>query len=300
MSAHDVRPVIDTGLVRRLIAAQFPQWTDLPVRPVEPGGNDNRTFHLGDRRTVRLPSAPGYAPQVAKEQRWLPVLARHLPLPVPTLLGKGVPGEGFSFDWSIYQWIDGETASVDRIDDLTGFASALADFLTALRRIDATSGPAYGLHSAYRGGPLETYDAETRRAIEVLGDRIPRDLALAVWETALNRPWRGEPVWFHGDVASGNLLLRNGKLAAVIDFGCAGVGDPACDLAIAWTLLSGESRRVFRSEVDVDAATWARGRAWTLWKALITLPERGGLNSNQAREARRVLDQVLTEFRESP
>jgi aminoglycoside phosphotransferase (APT) family kinase protein len=298
-SAAHVAPSIDAALVRRLIKAQFPQWADLPVWPVEFGGWDNRTFHLGDGMTVRLPSGEGYAAQVDKEHHWLSVLAPHLPLAIPAPRAKGVPAEGYPFNWSVYRWIKGENASIERVNDLTEFATTLAGFLTALQQIDPTDGPPAGQHSAFRGGPLETYDVETRRVIDALGDRIASDTATAVWETALQATWHDPPVWFHGDVAAGNLLVKDGRLAAVIDFGCAGVGDPACDVAIAWTLLSGDSRQAFRAALSVDPATWARGRGWALWKALITLAKHLEANPIQAATAMRVIDQVLHEYEQS-
>ncbi|MEV4659467.1 aminoglycoside phosphotransferase family protein [Micromonospora sp. NPDC049301] len=283
---------IDVTLVRRLVAEQFPRWAQLPVRPVEVGGWDNRTFHLGDAMTVRLPSGEGYALQVAKEQRWLPVLGPRLPLEVPVPLAHGRAGAGYPYPWSVYRWIDGATARPERIDDLTRFATDLADFLRALRDVDATGGPAAGRHSAWRGAPLATYDAETRAAVEAHRDRLPVDAVAGIWQAALDATWAGPPVWFHGDVAAGNLLVRDGRLAAVIDFGCCGVGDPACDTVIAWTLLHGASRAAFRDALGVEAATWARGRGWALWKALITLdnPEPA-----KAAEARHVLGQLLAE-----
>ncbi|MET8528299.1 aminoglycoside phosphotransferase family protein [Micromonospora sp. NPDC005172] len=282
---------IDVDLVRRLVAEQFPRWADLPVRPVEVGGWDNRTFHLGDEMTVRLPSGEGYVLQVAKEQRWLPVLGRLLPLEIPVPLAQGRPGAGYPYSWSVYRWIDGHTARPERIDDLTRFATDLAAFLRALRAVEATGGPAAGGHSAWRGGPLSTYDAETRAAIKIHRDRLPVEAVTAIWQDALDATWAGPPVWFHGDAAYANLLVRDGRLAAVIDFGCCGVGDPACDTVIAWTLLHGASRAAFRDAVDVDAATWTRGRGWALWKALITLdgPDPAG--------ARRVIDELLGEQR---
>jgi aminoglycoside phosphotransferase (APT) family kinase protein len=286
---------IDVALVRRLVDAQFPQWADLPVSPVEVGGWDNRTFRLGERMTVRLPSAEGYVAQVAKEQRWLPYLAPRLPLPIPVPLAQGVPAEGYPFPWSVYPWLDGENAGPGAIGDLSAFAVALAGFLTALQSVDATGGPPPGPHCWYRGGPLTTYDAETRRALETLGDRIDRDAATDVWETALAATWHGTPVWFHGDVSAGNLLVRDGRLAAVIDFGSSGVGDPACDLAIAWTLLSGESREAFRDALSADPATWARGRGWTVWKSLITLADEWGTGSALEAASRHTLDEVLAD-----
>ena len=297
--AARVRPSIDASLVRRLVRAQFPQWADLPVTPVEFGGWDNRTFRLGEGMAVRLPSDEGYTPQVDKEHRWLPILAPQLPLPIPVPLAKGVPAEGYPFDWSVYRWLDGENASIERIDDLSEFATTLADFLTALQRIDPTGGPPPGQPSFFRGGPLETYDADTRRAIDALNGQIASDTATAVWETAIAAPWHGAPVWFHGDVSIGNLLVRDGCLAAVIDFGCSGVGDPACDVTIAWTLLSGESREAFRTALSVDSATWARGRGWALWKALITLAEHLDTNPVAVSTARRVIDHVVADHERS-
>ncbi len=293
------RPSIDASLVSRLVAAQFPQWVDLAVTPVEFSGWDNRTFRLGEDMTVRLPSDEGYTRQVDKEHRWLPILAPQLPLPIPVPVAKGVPGEGYPFGWSVYRWLDGENASIDRIDDLREFATTLAGFFAALQRIDPGDGPPPGEHSFFRGGPLETYDAETRRAIDRLRGQIASDTATAVWETAIAATWHGTPVWFHGDVDSGNLLVRDGGLAGVIDFGCSGVGDPACDVTIAWTLLSGESRAAFRTALCVDSATWARGRGWALWKALITLAEHLDTNPVQAATARRVIDHVLADHQRS-
>ncbi|OEU90813.1 hypothetical protein DB35_04410 [Streptomyces abyssalis] len=302
MSETTARPFIDAALVRKLIAAQFPHWADLPVVPVAAGGVDNRTFHLGDAMSVRLPSAEGYAPQVAKEQEWLPFLAPQLPLPVPAPLAKGLPAAGYPFHWSVNRWIEGETAHTELVGDLTEFATDLAGFVTALQRADTSGGPLAGAHSAYRGASLTHYDTETRQALVDLEGRIPCETAAAVWETALRRPRppEGPPVWFHGDIAQGNLLVREGRLAAVIDFGTSGVGDPACDLQIAWTMLSGESRAAFREAVYagglLDPGAWARGRGWTLWKALITLA--WGTDEGLRSEASRVLDAVLSEYEE--
>jgi aminoglycoside phosphotransferase (APT) family kinase protein len=264
-------PVIDAPLARRLIESQFPQWSHLPITTVEVDGWDNRTFRLGSELTVRLPSADQYAQQVDKEQRWLPVLAPQLPLPIPVPVAQGEPDCGFPYPWSVYRWLDGEIASRQSIRNLPSFATALARFLTALGRLDATGGPAPGEHNFYRGGPLATYEDETLHAIGALGKRIPAKTIRRVWDDAMTSSWDREPVWFHGDVAAANLLVRDGRLAAVIDFGSSGVGDPACDMVIAWTLLTGASRATFRAELDVDAATWSRGRGWALWKALITL-----------------------------
>jgi aminoglycoside phosphotransferase (APT) family kinase protein len=290
---------ITGSLVRRLVGAQFPQWADLPVTPAEPQGWDNRTFRLGTTMSVRLPSAEGYTPQVAKEQRWLPYLASRLPLPIPAPIAVGAPGEGFPWPWSVYSWLDGETASIERIADLRVFAEALGRFLSALQQIEAANGPSAGPHSFFRGGPLATYDAETRRSILALDGLLDTAAATELWEAGLAAPFQGPAVWFHGDVAVNNLLVVGGQLSAVIDFGCCGVGDPACDVVIAWTLFAGESRERFRATLQVDDDTWARGRGWALWKALITLVEYRTRDALKAGEARRVLDELLAEYRSS-
>ncbi|ESW92378.1 aminoglycoside phosphotransferase [Mesorhizobium sp. LSJC269B00] len=292
----DPKPTIDTDLVRRLVNAQFPQWRHLPVRPVAFGGWDNRTFRLGNDMTVRLPSAAPYALQVEKEHRWLPRLAPLLPLPIPVPLAMGEPGEDYPWQWSVYRWIDGETAKTAEIADRPQFAVDLAKFLIALRRIDPAGGPPAGQHNFFRGGSLSVYDNQTREALQALEGQIDTQAATAVWDAALAATWQGSPVWFHGDVAWGNLLVQNGRLSAVIDFGTSGIGDPSCDLAIAWTFFQGESREAFRAAIDVDEATWARGRGWTLWKALITV---AGHDANQAEaeRSRRVIDDVLADHR---
>jgi aminoglycoside phosphotransferase (APT) family kinase protein len=287
------QPVIDDAFVRRLVATQFPRWADLPVRPAAAGGWDNRSFRLGEHMIVRLPSAADYSVQVEKEQRWLPKLAPLLPLSIPTPLAMGEPAEGYSWRWSIYRWIEGDTGAPERIGDLSDFAASLAQFLSALQRIDPTDGPRPGPHNFHRGGALTTYDAETRRAIALLKGKINTKAASEVWEAALKTTWDRPPVWIHGDVSAGNLLVKAGRLSAVIDFGMLGVGDPACDLSIAWTLFRGESRETFRAMIPLDAGTWARGRAWTLWKALIVAAGLTETNTVEAARPWRVIDEVL-------
>ena len=292
--------VIDAPLARRLIDSQFPQWSHLPITAVDRDGWDNRSFRLGSEYTVRLPSGNWYAQQVDKEQRWLPVLAPRLPLPIPTPVARGEPDSGFPYPWSVYCWLEGEPASTARIGDVTEFATTLASFLNALGRIDATGGPAPGRHNFFRGGQLCTYEEETFQAIDALGDEIPADDVKRVWAAAVATSWEGDPVWFHGDVATGNLLVRDGRLAAVLDFGSSGVGDPACDTVIAWTFLSGASRDRFRAELDVDSNTWSRGRGWALWKALITLVGHLERDAPEAAVPRREIDKILADYEAGP
>jgi aminoglycoside phosphotransferase (APT) family kinase protein len=272
MPTHvDGRAGIDAALVARLVAAQFPQWGALPVAPVAVDGWDNRTYRLGDELAVRLPTGAQYALAVPKEHRWLPVLAPQLPVRIPTSLAVGAPAEGYPFAWSVRAWLDGETVMQHPPADLTQLAVDVADFVRALQRVDASGGPRGGRHSFFRGASLMHYDKQTRSCLRQLHERVDTDAAAAVWEAALAARWDGRAVWFHGDVASGNLLVRAGRLVAVIDFGTSGVGDPACDLVITWTLFTGASRRSFRERVGQDDGTWARARGWALWKALLML-----------------------------
>lgn len=291
----DGRAGIDAGLVRRLVAGQFPPWGGLAVRPVEVDGWDNRTYRLGEEMTVRLPTAAGYAAAVAKENEWLPKLAPSLPVAVPPVLGMGAPAEGYPFPWSIRGWLPGRTADPARIADLSGFAVAVGEFVLALQRCGTAGAPPAGEHSFFRGTPPAHYDEETRRCLAALRGRTDTDAAAAVWKAALAAEWHGTPVWFHGDIASGNLLVVDGELSAVIDFGTSGVGDPACDLVIAWTMFTGDSRDAFRRTVAQDDATWARARGWALWKALLVLAGCADTDPAQAAVQRHVIAEVLAD-----
>jgi aminoglycoside phosphotransferase (APT) family kinase protein len=291
------RLTIEAELVRRLVDSQFPDWADQPVRPVERNGWDNTTFRLGEDKKVRLPTAASYVPQVEKEWRFLPVLASHLPLPIPAPLALGRPAEGYPYPWPVYLWIEGEPAVFEHLADPAGFAADLAQFLLALQRAPA-EGPPAGADNFYRGGALSVYDAETRRCLDQLRGEIDAGAAGRVWEGALATRWQRPRVWVHGDIAVGNLLIRNGKLSAVIDFGSSAVGDPACDLVIAWTFLRGESRAAFKAklaaEAGFDEAIWARARGWALWKALLICCGHGSTLPSE-RSAWEVIAAVLDE-----
>ncbi len=291
----DDRLIIEEDFVRRLVAVQFPQWKNLSIQAVPVSGWDNKTFHLGDRMLIRMPSAAEYALQVEKEQHWLPRLAPFLSLPIPVPLAVGEPMDGYPWKWSIYSWLDGETAASGHIADLCEFAIDLAKFLKAFQSIDSTDGPLPGLHSFYRGGSLMTYDAEVRQALIALEGKINVKTAIQVWEAALATAWNGKPVWVHGDISAGNLLVQNGHLSAVIDFGQLAIGDPACDLAITWTFFKGKSREAFRKELPLDKGTWSRGRAWALWKSLMVVA--GFTNPNNFESARcwDIIKEVLEE-----
>lgn len=261
---------INAELARRLIAAQFPQWKDLRIDLVDQGGWDNKTFHLGSDMLIRMPSSEDYEPQVEKEDFWLPKLAPLLPLEIPQPIALGMPGEGYPWKWSVRRWIEGVTASSASMPNRVEFAVALAKFINALHSIDAKDGPLPGFHSFYRGGSLSHYDDEVTQAIEALKNRIDAQHTREIWEAGLASSWQKPGVWIHGDLSPGNLLVRNERLTAVIDFGQMAVGDPACDLSIAWTFFHGDSRAAFCQALPLDPETWRRAKAWTLWKALVT------------------------------
>ena len=259
----------DVSLVGRLLAAQFPQWAGLPIEPVPCAGTDNALYRLGDDMVVRLPCRERTSGTLEKERRWLPRLAPLLPLAVPVPLGDGMPAEGYSFEWSVYRWLKGENATIERVTDLSQLATDLAQFVAALQQIDPTGGPSPGEHNFFRGEPLAARDAPTRAAIVSLRGAIDVGAVTAAWESARRAPeWEHPPVWIHGDLDSRNLLVEEGRLGAVIDWGGLGVGDPACDVMVAWKVLSADTRDIFRTALSLDESTWARARGWALSQAL--------------------------------
>ncbi|MFE1751214.1 aminoglycoside phosphotransferase family protein [Streptomyces anandii] len=283
-------PRFDSGLVRRLIAAQFPQWSRLAVAPVDSdAGTTNVMYRLGDDMVVRLPRTPGAAGDVEKEHRWLPRLAPVLPVSVPLPLGLGTPGPGCPWAWSVHRWLDGAIAVPGNVTAPDALARDLAAFVTALHRADPRGGP-----PSYRGEPLAARDATTRENIAALRGEVDAGAATAVWEEALNAPAPGgPPVWIHADLQPGNLLVADGRLGAVIDFGCLGLGDSAVDLLPAWYVLPSGARAVFRDALGADAATWARGRGWALSVALAELRHYRTAHPFMAGTARRVLGRLL-------
>ena len=288
---------VDTGIAvaHRLIAGQFPAWAHLPLEPVLPSGTDNALYRLGANLVVRLPRRQRCVATLAKERRWLPVLAPRLPLPVPLPLAQGAPAAGFPFTWSLYRWLPGESAAIASVGNLRLLAADLAGFLTALQRIDPSGRPAPGPHNFFRGEPLARRDAATRAAIARVGNAVDAAVVTAAWEQALRAPaWTREPVWIHGDLDRRNLLVCDGRVRAVIDFGGLGVGDPACDAMLAWKFFDRPSRECFRAALCIDADTWTRSRGWALSQALAVLSYyTQETNAVLVREARRWLAEVL-------
>jgi aminoglycoside phosphotransferase (APT) family kinase protein len=287
---------INVDLVVKLINKQFPEWSDLDIHPVKFSGNDNRTFHLGEQMSVRLPSSAAYASQVEKEQKWLPILAEEISIPISTPIAKGNPIEEYPWPWSIYKWLEGETLSHKNINDINQFARDLGIFLTELQSISTSGGPLAGKHNFFRGGSISVYDEETRHSIENNKDTFNEHLLNEMWDLALSSKWDAEPVWVHGDLAPGNILVKSGKLCSVIDFGILGVGDPSCDAAMAWTFFDNDSRKIFKNALNLDEGTWNRARGWALWKALITY--NGNKNSNKiiAKESYNIINIIVNDF----
>ena len=283
----------DAALVRRLLAGQFPRWAGLAIERVRSSGTDNALYRLGDDMVVRLPRIRSAVAGLAREYEWLPRLAPLLPVAVPVPLGKGEAASGYPWSWAVYRWMEGDNPVDGEIPDPDALARDLASFLAALHRIDVTGAP-----RSRRGGRLDVQDREARAALAALRGTIDTDAASAAWAAALRTPaWEGPPVWVHGDLLRGNVLVERGRLTGVIDFGVLGVGDPACDLLPAWGILTREARETFRAVLGVDDATWSRGRGWALSLGLIALPYYAETNPAFAAVARGLIREVLADQR---
>ncbi|GGX06578.1 phosphotransferase [Streptomyces malachitofuscus] len=291
--AHPL-PEIDATLARRLVDTQFPQWAALPLEMLDPAGSDHVIYRLGEELSVRLPRHAGAIGQARKESRWLPRLAPHLPLAIPAPVGVGEPDFGYPWPWAVSRWLDGEVATVEALADSATAAVELARFLAALQRFAPEDLSVAHLPDDLTDRPLSDRDRATRAAIDRLDDVFDGPAMTALWDEALNAPgWSGPPVWFHGDFHTGNLLTIEGRLSAVIDFGGLGVGDPAPDLMIAFTLMTADSRAVFRDTLGVDEATWLRGRGWALATGLNAYSSYAAVNPVIAAQTTRQISAAL-------
>lgn len=280
----------DTNLVRRLLEAQHPDWATLALERVPSSGTDNALYRLGDDMVARLPRIDWAVAGLAREVEWLPRLAPHLPVEIPTVLAEGAPGEGYPWPWAVYSWVAAENPEVGHTVEPESLAHDLVALIRAFRRIEL-EGPVSG-----RGLLLAVRDEAARSALGALHGEIDVAAAAAAWEDALRAPtWPGAPVWIHGDLLPGNLLLHEGRLTGVLDFGAVGTGDPACDLVAAWGVLPERARELFRHQLDIDDATWARGRGWALSIALIALPYYKDTNPGFAAVARHLIAEVLAD-----
>lgn len=284
---------INIETVRNLIKLQFPQWSALPIISVKQSGWDNYSFRLGNNMLIRLPSHHNYAASVKKEQRWLPFLASHLSLQIPNPIALGEPSEYFPLPWSIYRWIEGDTLDSADVTSINQLAISLSNFLKSLHRINTSNGPQPGEENFYRGDALSRYDDQTRQAIKLLKNKIDAKNAIQIWEAALSNSWEHKAVWVHGDISMGNILIKNGNLTAIIDFGQTCVGDPACDLVPYWTFLINEAADIFKEAMHLDEQTWQRARGWALWKFLIVESRISPWNKFEGRYSKEILDRVL-------
>ena len=257
---HDDEVDTDCELVRRLLATQHPQWADLPIERVQSAGTDNAMYRLGDELAVRMPRIHWAIDTIAKERRWLPVLAPHLPLAVPLPVAPGDPDDDFPYPWSVVQWVPGDTATLELLDDPVQVARDLAAFVLALRAVDPSNGPQHR-----RGRPVRLQDDSVRASVAGLRGEVDGDAILEAWQRVLETPdYEGPPVWSHGDLSYLNLLARDRQLCGVIDWGTCGVGDPAIDTIVAWSLLPADARDVYREALGVDDTIWERGKGWVL------------------------------------
>lgn len=293
MNNKSIMPTLD--LARKLIAEQFPEYASLPITDVEKQGHDNRTYRLGEQMLIRMPTAADYALKVPKEQGLLPQLAKRLSISIPAPIKMGKPSADYPYPFSIYEWLSGKSINLLTLTDQEKeqLAFDLAKFLKELQAIIDIEGPEPGQHNWWRGDHVSVYDKGAREQIAELVEIIDVSKALTLWDRACETKWDKKPVWIHGDFAIGNILTDSGKLSAVIDFGGAAVGDPACDLVIAWTYLSGKACEIFMSEMDIDQDTWLRARAWAIWKATFELCQIVDKNSPEASLQKRIIDEVM-------
>ncbi len=282
---------IDEALVRQLLVEQFPVWADLDLCRVEPSGTVHAVFRLGDRLSVRLARRDGPTVGGGKEAHWLPQLASRLPLEIPVPVAQGRPNRSYPWFWDIHTWVEGETLPVESLDGIQA-ARDLAGFVAALQHLDLPGGP------VGRGVPLADRDDDFRFWLA----RFDGDPAVvAVWEAARAAPpWPGPPVWHHGDLDARNWLVRHGRIRGVIDWGEMGVGDPACDVMVAWKLHSAAARDAFREALPTDDATWARARGWVVLQAVGALAYYTPANNPWLyHEAERWLEVLLAESRQA-
>lgn len=291
---HADEAAVDDDLVRVLVSRQFPRWADLPLRRIASTGTDNVIYRLGQELGLRLPRVEWAVDQLSKEQQWLPRLAPQLPAGVPEPVALGRPAAGYPYPWLVYRWLPGSDALAGPVPDWCALARQVADYVLALHAVDAAEAPPAGA----RGGRLTAVDDVTRRAIDALDGQIHSRRAVEVWEAALAADtWENPPVWVHGDLLPGNVLVRGGSLAGVIDWSAAGRGDPACDTMLAWAMPPG-ARHVYRDALGLDDATWARGRGWTVQQAVLFIPYYARTIPDGVDAARRRLEAVLQHDRQ--
>jgi len=282
---------IDASIVKQLLQEQFPAWADLQLELIYPVGTDNVMYRLGNDKVVRLPRTEESAASLEKEHQWLSKLAPHLPIKVPVILGEGNPSSDYPLPWLVCNFLEGKNLMEGNSLDYNQAAVDLGNFVAAMQKVNAKGGP-----KCRRGQPLAMRNQEMQESIPLMSDLYDTSLLTDIWKRALKESvWKKGPVWIHGDLHAGNLLAKNDRITAVVDFGLAGIGDPASDMMLAWTLLTPETRPIFRSIVQPDEATWKRGRAWAFTLGIVAYPYYRNSNPTFAKLAKRAIDEVLSE-----
>ncbi|MCQ2005306.1 phosphotransferase [Rhizobium sp. NRK18] len=283
---------IDVAAIRRQLAEQTPLWADLPMHRINSSGTDNALFRLGNELLLRLPLRESAIAFLSKELDWLPRLIG-LPLAIPRLRHRGGINLGQPCEFGIFDWIDGAIATPEAIGDADEAAVALAVFIKALHRQPTEGAPVSGPLNSRRGVPLSEMTQATLSSINLLADEIDTRAAKDLWASVVDERHRSEPVWLHGDLKGDNLLAKDGRLVAVIDWGLSAVGDPAADHAAAWTWIQPSSRKQFRDALELDDGDWQRAKGWALYGAVIALSYyRGGKNEALCRQCRLTLSRL--------
>ena len=290
---HEEQVDVSPEQLRRLLAAQHPELAEHSIVRVPSSGTDNTIYRLGDELVVRLPLIEWAVKQVALEHEWLPKLADRVPVALPEPVAMGAPGEGYPWPWSVYHWIDGANPDPAGGLDQPALVADLAGFVGALRSVDVGPVP-----RSSRGGPLRLSEGAIRTAIAQVEGQVDTEVLTAVLDDALAAPkWEGPWMPVHGDLSGGNLLLREGRLHAVIDFSCFGLGDPANDLDVAWELFDAEHRAAYREALAADDATWRRARGWAV-RGVIGIPYYEHTNPGIVVRARRRLANVIADWQQ--
>lgn len=289
---HEGEFDIGIALIKRLLIEQFPHFAERSITAVRSTGTVNAIYRLGDELYVRMPRLKEWAESIDNEWVWLPKFAPHISLNIPKPLGRGTPTNYYPCPWAIYHWIDGSPYQDELIEDQYQVAHDLANFIKELRRIDSRGAP--------RGGrdPLIELDTVTRSAIASSRNVLDSHVVSAAWALSLKAlPWDGKPVWIHGDLLKSNLLVKDGRLYAVIDFGGVGIGDPAADVVPAWSVFNKAGRETFRQALDVDDNTWGRARGYALHQALMIIPYYQETNPDFVTMAKSTVNEILVDFR---
>lgn len=291
---HENEIDIDECLVHALLKSQCPHWANFPLKALVSSGTDNALFRLGSEYVVRLPriewATGSINKSINKEYEWVPKIARFLKIPISEPLFKGNPYKSYPWPWTVTKWNEGHNPNFEKENEYELLAKDLACFLNELHGIKLANGP-----SSRRGISLKGVDEETKTALGELEGEVDIQAVTSLWKQLSSVPsWSNAPVWVHGDFLPGNILVQNNRLSAVIDFSDVGIGDPACDLVIAWSLLRSRSRKIFREHLEnIDDSTWERGRGWALSIALIMLPYYKNTNSALTSLARKMIENVF-------